>query len=232
MKQKTAPRKRVPPRARRTNAERSAETRGAIIGAAIELLFLRGHTATTTIEVAARARVSRGAMLHHFPTRVDLLIAVAQHIVTDQREQRSKRGQLLGPGLARFYAGADINWEVQKQPGTIALLEIMLATRSDPDLHKAFAPFIEQMRAMRGQAAKVVAGDIGVSDESTVATMLYLHQATLRGLVIELLCTQDEQRVEAARRLFTHYSHAFAQTLIEQEQQAQKRKKKSSPQKK
>lgn len=220
MRKPTATRKRGPQRVRRTNAERSAETRGALINAAIELLFTRGHTATTTIEVAARARVSRGAMLHHFPTRVDLLIAVAQHIVTDQREQRFKRGQELGPGLARFYAGADINWEVQKQPGTVALLEIMMATRSDPSLRKAFAPFIKQMSAMRGQAAKLVASDIGVGDEETVSTMLYLHQATLRGLVIELLCTQDEQRVEEARRLFTHYSHSFAQALIEQEKQA------------
>lgn len=219
---KTATRKGAVPRARRTNAQRSAETRGSIIKAAIEILFLRGHTATTTIEVAARARVSRGAMLHHFPTRVDLLIAVAQHIVADQREQRGKRGRELGPGLARYYAGADINWEVQKQPGTIAFLEIMMATRSDADLRKAFAPFIKQMSAMRGQAAKVVAGDLGVDDEATVSTMLYLHQATLRGLAIELICTQDAARVEQARRLFTHYSHSFAEALIEREKKGKK----------
>jgi AcrR family transcriptional regulator len=214
MKKTRSTRKAAPRRVRRTNAERSAETRGAIINAAIEILFLRGHSATTTIEVAARAKVSRGAMLHHFPTRVDLLIATAEHIVAQQREQRRLRSQELGPGLARFYAGADINWEVQKQPGTIALLEIMMATRSDPDLRKAFAPFIQQMSAMRGQAAKLVAGDLGVSDEATVSTMLYLHQATLRGLAIELLCTQDEKRIERARRLFTHYSHSFAEALM------------------
>ena len=216
-KAKSPARKRPAQRARRTNAERSAETRGAIIDAAIELLFVRGHNATTTIEVAARARVSRGAMLHHFPTRVDLLIAVAQHIVADQREQRTRRGRELGPGLARYYAGADVNWEVQKQPGTIALLEIMMATRSDRDLRKAFAPFIKEMTAMRGQAAKLVASDLGVTDEATVSTMLYLHQATLRGLAVELICTQDAERVEQARRLFTHYSHSFAEALMERE---------------
>lgn len=217
MRKAKATAKRTARPVRRTNAERSAETRGALINAAIDILFVRGHTATTTIEVAARARVSRGAMLHHFPTRVDLLIAVAQHIVADQREQRVRRGRELGPGLARFYAGADVNWEVQKQPGTIALLEIMMATRSDPDLRKAFAPFIKEMSAMRGQAAKLVSSDLGVSDEATVATMLYLHQATLRGLAIELICTQDAERIEAARRLFTHYSHSFAEELIEKE---------------
>jgi AcrR family transcriptional regulator len=218
MKQTTTKsRKRAAPRARRTNAERSAETRGAIIDAAIELLFSRGHTATTTIAVAARAKVSRGAMLHHFPTRVEMLIAVAEHIVTRQREQRRARTKELGTGLKRYYAGADINWDVQKQPATIALLEIMMATRGDAQLRKGFAPFIKQMREMRGNAATLVAGDLGVSDKTTVATMLYLHQATLRGLAIHLLCTGDEAAVEDARRLFTHYSHSFAEALMERE---------------
>jgi AcrR family transcriptional regulator len=209
--------KRAKPPVRRTNAERSAETRGVIMNAAIELLFTRGHTATTTIAVAARAKVSRGAMLHHFPTRVEMLIAVAEYIVTLQREQRRAMTKDLGTGLKRYYAGADINWEVQKQPGTIALLEIMMATRSDPQLRKGFAPFIKQMSEMRQQAATLVASDLGVSDKSTVSTMLHLHQATLRGLAIHLLCTGDEGAVEDARRLFTHYSHSFAATLIERE---------------
>ena len=210
-------RKHASPRPRRTNAERSAETRGAIIDAAIDLLFTRGHTATTTIAVASRARVSRGAMLHHFPTRVEMLIAVAEYIVQWQREQRRAKIQSLEPGLKRYYAGADINWEVQRQPPTIALLEIMMATRSDPQLRKGFAPFIKQMSEMRRNSAALVASDLGVDDKTTVSTMLYLHQATLRGLAIHLLCTGDEQGVEDARKLFTHYSHSFAESLIERE---------------
>jgi AcrR family transcriptional regulator len=202
---------------RRTNAERSAETRRVIMDAGIDLLFTRGHTATTTIAVAARAKVSRGAMLHHFPTRVEMLIAVAEYIVTLQREHRRAKAKELGPGLKRYYAGADINWEVQKQPATIALLEIMMATRSDPQLRQGFAPFIKLMSQMRQQAATLVAGDLGVSDKPTVATMLYLHQATLRGLAVHLLCTGDESGVEEARRLFTRYSHSFAEALIARE---------------
>jgi AcrR family transcriptional regulator len=213
----TKRRTRRPVRPRRSNAERSATTRGAIIDAAIELLFSRGHTATTTIAVASRAAVSRGAMLHHFPTRVALLIATAEHIVTTQREERRAKTRELGMGLKRYYAGADINWQVQKQPKTIALLEIMMATRSDPPLRKAFAPFIAQIREMRKQAASLVAADLGVTDQATVATMLDLHQATLRGLAIYLVCTQDEEAVESARRLFTHCSHTFAEALMQRE---------------
>lgn len=219
-----ASRSRRKARPRRTNAERTAETRGVIIDAAIDLLASKGHTATTTIAVAARARVSRGAMLHHFPTRVALLIDVARHIVALQREMRRDRAMSVGSGLERFYAGADINWEIQKAPATIALLEIMMATRSDPQLRKGFAPFIAQMRDMRRQAAGMVAKDLDVSDTASVATMLYLHQATLRGLAVHLLSTGDEAAVEGARRLFTHYSHTFARELIGRQKKKKKKK--------
>jgi AcrR family transcriptional regulator len=214
-KMATKARKRAtPPRVRRTNAERSAETRSVLIEAAIDILYRQGFSAATTIEVAARANVSRGAMLHQFPTRVDLLLAVAQHIVTIQREQRRAKTLKINPGLERYYAAADINWEVQKQPSTIALLEIMMATRNDRDLRKGFAPFIKQMVEMRSQAAARVAQDLGVDDTTTVANMLHLHQATLRGLAIDLLFTEDPEDVEKARKLFTHYSHTFANSLI------------------
>jgi AcrR family transcriptional regulator len=209
-------------RPRRTNAERSANTRGALINAAIEILFLRGHSAATTIEVAARAKVSRGAMLHQFPTRSDLLTAVAQHIVAEQREQRRLKAEQMGAGIERYYAGADINWEIQKQPSTIALLEIMMATRSDRDLRKSFAPVIKQMNQMRAKAAEHVAQDLGVTDTTTVAKMLHLHQATLRGLALELLFTDDADSVEEARTLFKHYSHTFADALAKREKDATK----------
>jgi AcrR family transcriptional regulator len=213
-------------RPRRTNAERSAETRGALINAAIEILFLRGHSAATTIEVAARAKVSRGAMLHQFPTRSDLLIAVALHIVAEQREQRRRKAEEMTPGIERYYAGADINWEIQKQPSTIALLEIMMATRSDRDLRKSFAPVIKQMNQMRTRAAEHVAQDLGVTDTVTVANMLHLHQAALRGLALELLFTDDTESVEEARTLFKQYSHTFADAFAKREQGAAKRHKK------
>jgi AcrR family transcriptional regulator len=201
-------------RPRRTNVERSAETRSALIDATIDILYRQGHAAATTIEVAARADVSRGGMQHQFPTRIELLLAVARHIVTQQREQRRAKTGILEPGLKRYFAAADINWEVQKQPGTIAFLEIMMATRSDAELRKGFAPFFKELRELRGLAAGRVAADLGVSDTTTVSKMLHLHQMALRGLAIEMLFTDDKESVEDARRLFKQYSHAFAESLI------------------
>src|SRR5262245_58479594 len=93
-------------RLRRTNEERSAETRGRLIDATIDLLYSSGYAATTTISVAKRAGVSRGAMMHHFRSRAELLLTVAEHILAQQRRERVEGLANAGHGLERFYAAA------------------------------------------------------------------------------------------------------------------------------
>ncbi|MGE0830879.1 MAG: TetR/AcrR family transcriptional regulator [Hyphomonadaceae bacterium] len=79
------PAKRTPQRkgqapARRTQAERSAETRGRLLDAAVQLIRLRGADGFATEEVSARAGVSRGAQRHHFPTKNALIVATLEHL--------------------------------------------------------------------------------------------------------------------------------------------------------
>ena len=199
---------------RRTNAERTAETRGRLIDAAVDTLYQWGYAATTTIAVADIAKVSRGAMLHHFPTRVDLLFAAAEHILTDQRRLRREKLDVYSPGPERFFAGGDISWDVQKRPGTIALLEIMMASRSDVELAKRLKPLLQQIQDMRQAAAEHLAADLGITDVATMRTLLRVHLACLRGLAIDLMFTQDPEDVEQARKLFLDYEHAFARSLM------------------
>src|SRR3954447_19983040 len=66
---------------------RSIATRAALLDAALESLVDRGYAATTTIETARRAGVSRGAQLHHFRTRAELLTAAVEHLLERRMEQ-------------------------------------------------------------------------------------------------------------------------------------------------
>ena len=65
---------------RRTQAERSSATRKALLEAARETISELGYSATTTAETARRAGVSRGAQLHHYATKQDLLLALIDYI--------------------------------------------------------------------------------------------------------------------------------------------------------
>lgn len=67
-------------RRRRTQAERTDTTKRKLIDAAIKVMRERGYGGLTTLEVAEVAGVSRGALLHHFPSRHDLVVATMKYM--------------------------------------------------------------------------------------------------------------------------------------------------------
>lgn len=68
------------PKARRTQAERSATTRAALIKAARELFATKGYAGTGREEIVAAAGVTRGAMYHHFSGKDDLFLSVFEEV--------------------------------------------------------------------------------------------------------------------------------------------------------
>lgn len=71
----------------RTQAERSATTRGALIEAARRLFAERGYAAVGTEEIVRDAGVTRGALYHHFSGKKELLAAAYEQIEREIAEQ-------------------------------------------------------------------------------------------------------------------------------------------------
>ena len=77
-------------RVRRTQAERTAAMRARLLDATIECLVTYGYAGTTTPRVAQLAGVTRGAQIHHFRSKEDLVVAAIEHLA-QQRAQGAIR---------------------------------------------------------------------------------------------------------------------------------------------
>jgi AcrR family transcriptional regulator len=119
---------------RRTQAERTASTRALLLDATVECLAELGYAGTTTTEVSRRAGVSRGAQLHHFPTRNELLASAVDHVFQRQLEEFRAAFSELPPGVDRMEAAIDLLWPNFTGPTFAAWVELAVAARTDPDL--------------------------------------------------------------------------------------------------
>lgn len=125
---------------RRTQAERSAGTRELLLAAAIEVLHEQGYAATSTILVAEKAGVSRGAMLHQFRTKADLMTFVVEAVFEAELQHYSEYLKDVTDPRERFLAYPEMAWEVLSRPSGVAVLEILQGSRSDPQLCEMLAP--------------------------------------------------------------------------------------------
>lgn len=122
-------------RVRRTQEERSAETRARLLDATIECLVELGYARTTTTTVADRAGVSRGAQLHHFPTKEELVLAACEHLFERRDAEFRAAFARLPDGMDRPSAAIDLLWKILGSGHTFyAWLELAVAGRTDPTL--------------------------------------------------------------------------------------------------
>jgi AcrR family transcriptional regulator len=118
----------------RTQAERSASTKARLLDAAIECLTELGYAGLTTTEVARRAGVSRGAQIHHFPTKTDLVVAAVGHLFVRRLDEFRKAFADAPPGSDRLDEAIDLLWSMYCGPAFVSWLELWVAARSDPSL--------------------------------------------------------------------------------------------------
>jgi AcrR family transcriptional regulator len=118
-------------------AQKSAMTRDRILDAAISCFINLGYTNVTTAKVASSAGVSRGAMLHHFPSKTELIQAAVEYLhgkLLEDYTERVKSIPVSKKGAARRRAGLDAYWDHLTGDLAVAYHELCVAGRTDPEL--------------------------------------------------------------------------------------------------
>lgn len=169
------------------NAVRRAATRAKIMAAGVKCLAEFGYAATSTPLVARIAKVSRGSLLHQFPTKVDLILAVAQHAWLIQRDHIRAIVARHATGREQFIGGVQAVWKGLQLPEAVALMEIMIAARSDPELAERYEAWADERDAgVHRTRRRMAIGQLGAPEHyEQVDAMAHLTSAALRGLALE-----------------------------------------------
>ncbi len=177
--------------------------RERLLDAAIDCLYELGYSGTTTIEVAARAGVSRGAQLHHFPTKEHLVTLAVRHVLAKRLEEFRTAFAGLPEGADKHAAAITILWEMMSSRTFYAWLELVVAARTDPRLRATIAAidgqFVDQAHATALEFFAPVAGREGAFE-----TVPLFALAMLQGLALDrIVWGSEDPRIGALLRKLT-----------------------------
>lgn len=190
-----------PPPARQVKQERSEATRNRLLEAAVQCLVEFGYAGTTTARVVEKAGFTRGAVLYHFPTKLDLILATAVHIQKEQNRFEKGRRSTTEDPVERFLETLDVVWASRTRPHALAHIEIMIGSRSDPELAAHYPRLRKQMETQLRDRFWQLAQAAGIRDRGAVEDLWVFTVATLRGLAVERLFDPDKARQERAFEL-------------------------------
>ncbi|MCN0151808.1 TetR/AcrR family transcriptional regulator [Salinispora arenicola] len=188
--------------------ERSRATQARLLEATVECLVEHGWSGTTTTVVATRAGVSRGAQLHHYPTKAALVTAAVAHLAERRAEELRVEAEALPAGPRRLDRVVDLLAAAFTGPLFVAALELWVAARTDRELRAALVPLEARLgREMHRLTVAMLEVDErrpGVR-EAVQATL-----DLLRGLGVANLLNDDSVRRAA---LLTAWKHQLTDLL-------------------
>lgn len=128
-------------------AERTAAMRARLLEATLELLVERGFAGTSTTLVSEQAGVSRGAQLHHFPTKNDLVVAAIEHLTELRGAELAQAFDALAaqPTPASRREVLELLGDHFAGPVFTAALELWVAARTDEHLLAAVGPLEQRV---------------------------------------------------------------------------------------
>jgi AcrR family transcriptional regulator len=175
--------------------ERSRATQQRLLEATVDCLVEYGWSGASTTVIAERAGVSRGAQLHHYPTRAALVLAAVEHLAERRAaEIRAEAAALAGDADRRLDQVIDMLAAAFTGPLFVAALEVWVAARTDDELRTALVP----LEARVGREMHRLAVDLLDADETRPGVREAV-QATLdllRGLGVANLLSDDSHRRE------------------------------------
>lgn len=183
---------------RRTNAQRRATTRAAVLNATIEALVRYGYAGATSTRIAEISGYTRGAQKHHFDTKAKMVAEALVHVQAEMLDQLNDRLSVIeNQSLLTWLTEL---WHSMQSDLFIAANELHSVARTDEELRSLLVP-AEQIigKRIRDFLISVLKDE----ERETERLVALGEQAvnTLRGMAFQHMLAPSEQRAESQLRL-------------------------------
>ncbi len=176
---------------RRTQAERRAVTRAALLEATIECLVHDGYAHTTTRRIAQRAGVTPGALQHHFAAKEQLICEAVRHLAAKLAREVIAQGLPAGPGLReRLEQVIDHAWKLHQGPIFQAGMELLIAARTEPALRQTALELGRDIGSWNEFVPAQLFGEL--AHKPGFVELIATGLAAMRGLAIASFTGDDE----------------------------------------
>ncbi|WP_232839923.1 MULTISPECIES: TetR/AcrR family transcriptional regulator [Nocardia] len=144
--------------------QRSRISRQQILDAAVQCLVRYGYAGASTVRIQELAGISRGRLLHHYPSRDELLVGAVQHLAAGRvAELRQEVGATITADAAayeRIDQAIEQMWKNFDQPFFWASVELWLAARHNQTLREALHPAERQLQNTIYETIEIMFGPV------------------------------------------------------------------------
>jgi len=204
-------------KARRTQGERSAETRAKVLDATLASVIELGFAGTTSSVIAERAGVSRGAQQYHFPTKGELVAAAVEHLALQIGRELRAAAASLPTRAGRADAAIDLIWWYFSGPMFPAVIELIVAARTDPELNGSVQEMSRRLaRAIDAQTRDVFGPDL--ADSRTFNLVMEMTLDLLSGLALQRSTLgESPSRARIERRVLAAWKKMVGELMAERD---------------
>lgn len=176
--------------------EKSEAMRLRVCEAAVAQLAREGFHGASIVKVARRAGVSQGALQHHYPSKAALVAALADHLLMRSVRWFSRARLELSLTPDAFAEIVRRSWREQfKSEDFSALLEILVASRTDDDLRRRITPALHRWReAIDAELTQLLPATNRSAAE--LDAILSISRAMMTGLLVHDDLIKDDAHIE------------------------------------
>ena len=183
---------------RKNQKQRSASMQACLLEATIDSLVQKGYRESSTNDICKRAGVSRGALLHHYPYKAELMSASVEYLFQKRHQEFRDQISSSKKSTDQLDNVLESMWNIYKGPTFQAWLELLVAARTDIKLKDSLR---EVNKRFINEAENTLKQILAIPDHS-IKTISRLVFSLLDGLGQNFLLDGDEKLVKDVMKTF------------------------------